>query len=235
MTAAVTAYEDALRRGAARVVDRRGAEVPMHLHRWIAPAEHGDHDLLARCEGSTLDVGCGPGRMVAALAQRGVLAMGIDISPLAVELTQQRGGTAICRDVYADVPGAGRWNHLLLADGNIGIGGDPVRLLSRCRDLIASDGTVLLDVKHWGYGFERHDVRFELEGAQSDWFAWSWVGLDALAVIASAAGFRVSACWPAHVQDPTAGSEHEGWQAELTPTDEWRPPRQPLFDLTVST
>ncbi len=234
MTAAVTAYEDALRRGIARVVDRRGAEVSMQLQRWIAPAEHDDHDLLARCEGSTLDVGCGPGRMVAALVQRGVLAMGIDISPLAVALTQQRGGTAICRDVYADVPGAGRWDHLLLADGNIGIGGDPVRLLSRCRELIAADGTVLLDVAHWGSGFERHDIRFEIEGAPSDWFPWSWVGLDALAAVASAAGFRVSACWPADVAERSASGEHAGWQAELTPTDEWRTPRQPLFDLTFS-
>ena len=30
------------------------------------------------------------------------------------------------RDLFAPLPGEGRWHHVLLADGNIGIGGDPV-------------------------------------------------------------------------------------------------------------
>ena len=34
------------------------------------------------------------------------------------------------RDLFGALPGEGTWSHVLLADGNIGIGGDPVTLLS---------------------------------------------------------------------------------------------------------
>ena len=41
----------------------------------------------------------------------------------------RRGGAALRRDVFAPLPGEGRWYTALLADGNVGIGGDPVALL----------------------------------------------------------------------------------------------------------
>ena len=44
-----------------------------------------------------------------------------------------RGVAALLRDVFDPVPGEGRWETALLADGNIGIGGDPVALLERVR------------------------------------------------------------------------------------------------------
>ena len=61
---------------------------------------------------------------------------------------QRRGrpaGPAAGRDGAAPgrvrpLPGHGRWRHLLLADGNVGIGGDPRRLLRRCRELLGPDG-----------------------------------------------------------------------------------------------
>ena len=58
------------------------------------------------------------------------------------------------RDVFARVPGEGRWSHVLLADGNIGIGGDPLRLLERAAGLLAAGGTVLVETdpeaaRHW--------------------------------------------------------------------------------------
>ena len=36
---------------------------------------------------------------------------------------------------------------MLLADGNIGIGGDPGRLLDRCRDLLGPDGDVIVELE----------------------------------------------------------------------------------------
>jgi hypothetical protein len=47
--------------------------------------------------------------------------------------------------VFGPLPGTGRWRHILLADGNIGIGGDPARLLRRCRHLLAPDGRVHIE------------------------------------------------------------------------------------------
>ena len=85
--------------------------------------------MLARCEAPVLDVGCGPGRLVGALNARGVPALGIDISARAVEQARGRGAMALRRAVEQPVPAEGRWGTVLLADGNIGIGGDPAALL----------------------------------------------------------------------------------------------------------
>ena len=49
------------------------------------------------------------------------------------------------RDVLGPLPGEGTWDHVLLADGNIGIGGDPLRLLHRAAHLLRPGGTVLVE------------------------------------------------------------------------------------------
>jgi hypothetical protein len=48
--------------------------------------------------------------------------LGVDSSATAVEMTRRRGGTAICRDLFAPLPAEGSWEQILLTDGNIGIG-----------------------------------------------------------------------------------------------------------------
>ena len=101
------------------------------MTRWAARADAGDAAVLAHCTGPTLDIGCGPGRMSEHLAARGIGVLGIDIVPEAVEQTRARGASALHRDVFDHLPGEGRWVCALLADGNIGIGGDPVALLRR--------------------------------------------------------------------------------------------------------
>ena len=74
-----------------------------------------------------LDLGCGPGRLVVELARQGRQAAGVDTSRVAVRLARKAGATALCRSIFDPVPGEGGWDSVLLADGNIGIGGDPVR------------------------------------------------------------------------------------------------------------
>ena len=71
---------------------------------------------------TTLDLGCGPRRFTASLQQRGFPALGVDTSRAAVELTRQRGGTAIHADLFAPLPAEGCWEQILLADGNIASG-----------------------------------------------------------------------------------------------------------------
>ena len=63
-------------------------------------------------------------------------ALGIDISAEAVRQARRRGAPAMCRDVFEPVPGAGRWRTVLLADGNIGIGGDPAASCAAAVELL---------------------------------------------------------------------------------------------------
>lgn len=152
----------------------------------------GDDEVLGLCDGPTLDVGCGPGRMTGQLAQRGSIVLGIDVVPEAVRLTRSRGAAAMLRDVFDRVPAEGRWGTVLLADGNLGIGGDPVRLLSRLRQLLAPGGRVVADVGPPGVGLRVTEVRLRAGGLTSEPFPWAFVGADGVVDIGARAGFAGS-------------------------------------------
>lgn len=169
-----------------------GSVRPLDVRAWTADADDADHLLLAPCTGPTLDLGCGPGRLVAALAARGVPALGVDLSPRAVALARRRGAPAVVRDLFAPLPGEGRWAFALLADGNLGIGGDPARLLARVGQLLAPGGLLLVEVSP--DDVDRRDVvRIAVEGGPvSAPFAWAELGAAALSRLALGAGWTVS-------------------------------------------
>jgi len=186
---ALTAFEPGLLGRRCWLELATGERVSLPINRWRAAPEPGDELLLAHCAGPTMDVGCGPGRLTAALAARGVVALGVDVSEVAVRLTTEAGATAIRRDVFDRQPGEGRWHHVLLADGNVGIGGDPARLLRRIRDLLRAGGTALVELDPPGHGLRRGPVRVATdEPGEGRWFDWAWVGVDAVAEVAESAG-----------------------------------------------
>ncbi|HEY3980092.1 MAG TPA: class I SAM-dependent methyltransferase [Streptosporangiaceae bacterium] len=188
-------YEQALAGVAAPEVERAdGTARPLQARQWLAVAP-GDESLLRRCAGPTLDVGAGPGRLTVALAERGVPALAIDITPYAVALARSLGALALQRDVFGTVPGTGRWATVLLADGNIGIGGDPVALLRRARELLAPGGAVVTEVSPPGSGSAPERVRLRTEAGAGPWFPWAWVGADQIGALAAAAGLLVRQSW----------------------------------------
>ena len=180
-----TAAED----GALRRAD--GTVVPLPLARWLGPADDTDAELLADVETPALDIGCGPGRHVAALRAAGREAVGIDLSPVAVTITCMRGADAMLGSVFDHVPGAGSWRTALLLDGNIGIGGAPAALLARARELLVPSGAVVVELDAPRTGSYAIRVRLEATGAESEWFTWAHVDPDGIAPVAAAAGLAV--------------------------------------------
>jgi SAM-dependent methyltransferase len=180
-----------------------GHLAPVPVRRWTGGLQAGDESLLDRCLGPSLDVGCGPGRLTAALQRRGLPALGIDVSTAALTLARSAGAAVLRRDVFGAVPGAGRWARLLLADGNIGIGGDPQRLLVRCRELLAPHGLVLVELPDPAgrAGWARPGpptIRLEDDaGRVSSWFRWAEPDAPELARLAVRARLRVVASWTA--------------------------------------
>ena len=172
-----------------------GGRRPLPIGRWLGGEASTEEDrradgaLLDLCVGPTVDVGCGPGRFTAALADRGVDALGVDISAAAVEMTVRRGGRAIHSDVFAPMPGAGHWSHVLLADGNIGIGGDPLRMLRRARQLLRPGGGVVAEFETHPSGVQTERRRWETHHSVGRWFPWALVGCDAAEALAQATGF----------------------------------------------
>jgi SAM-dependent methyltransferase len=143
-----------------------------------------------------LDVGGGPGRHVLALAERGVVALGIDITPAAVDLARRRGAPVLARSVFDRVPGAGRWSSALLLDGNLGIGGHPAALLERVASLLRPGGNVLVELEPPGTAPTAELVRLDIGGVDGPWFAWAAVAADELLAPAAAAGLAVEEVWP---------------------------------------
>ena len=175
-----------------------GSVTPLWAHDWqrLRP---GDASLIDRCSGPTLDVGSGPGRLSVALAERGVPTLGIDVAPQAVRVARSAGSLTLLRDVFDRVPGTGRWTFVLLADGTIGIGGDPSALLQRVTELLAPFGQALVEVQPPGRELRRERVRLRHCRGHGqpvgDWFPWAQVGADQLSGIAAEAGLSQAETW----------------------------------------
>jgi SAM-dependent methyltransferase len=192
----------------ARVRSIDGSSEPLALERWLGGLDAADRAVVAMAEAPVVDVGCGPGRHLAALAGAGKRALGVDLSPVAVQLARRRGGAAIPGDVFGAVPGAGRWRTALLLDGNVGIGGSPALLLRRTRELLAQGGIAIVELDPPGAPTFRTRIRIEAPDVVSEWFAWARVGVDGIGPLARRAGL-------AHEDTLTAGGR---WIALLRRT-----------------
>lgn len=196
-------YADAIGLGQGPLFLRRadGWLLPLDVERWCSGADSADLTVLDRCRGAVLDIGCGPGRLVAALAARGHPALGVDVSPAAVARTRRTGGAALCRSVFDSLPGEGRWNTALLIDGNIGIGGDPRALLRRVARITAPGGLLLAEAAPADVD-ERLRVRVDDgRGGLGAPFPWARTGTRALLRHARAAGWRASGQWAAGTRE----------------------------------
>lgn len=176
--------------------DPHGTERTIDAASWCRARLPGDSALLRRCSGPTLDIGCGPGRLINALNRWGRPALGVDISATAVRIARSRGATVLRRDVFGPLPGHGRWRHLLLADGNIGIGGDPAALLRRCRDLLGADGRLHAELSAPGTRSWAGEASIRATDTSAPaTFRWAEVATEDLAALADLSALRVVENW----------------------------------------
>ncbi|MFR9722941.1 methyltransferase domain-containing protein [Streptomyces sp. MS19] len=190
-------YAAALRagRGPLYLLRGDGRRLPLDVARWCGEPDAADVSVLDRCRGSVLDIGCGPGRMVAALARAARPALGIDTAPAAVARTRASGGTALVRSVFEPLPAEGRWGSALLMDGNVGIGGDPAALLRRIAALLEPGGLLLVETAP-----DEMDERFEARlstpwGVTATAFPWARLGPRALNGLACRGGWLPAGRW----------------------------------------
>lgn len=170
--------------------------IHLPLSRYLGDASRSEHRLVAEVPGPVLDIGCGPGRMVAAAMRAGHRSLGVDVSAAAVQLAARRGAPVTQRSVFESLPSEGRWGSALLLDGNVGIGGDPSALLRRCAELVHARGWIVVEAHH----DETRDVTIDGElvdaaGGISASFPWAEVGTRALDRHAAGAGLGLVRRW----------------------------------------
>ncbi|MEJ8278895.1 class I SAM-dependent methyltransferase [Pseudonocardia spirodelae] len=192
MTAVAEAFDGPLSGTPSRLLCDDGTEVALDVDRWSDPAGGCDDWLLRHCTGPTLDLGCGPGRLLVALAARGVAALGVDGSAVSRTHCRRRGVSMIHADLYGPLPGEHSWSHVLLADGNIGIGGDPAALLARAARLLVAGGTVLVEADPRPEHAWRGTARVVCGARAGEPLPWAVQGAVPLAVTAGRAGLRVT-------------------------------------------
>jgi SAM-dependent methyltransferase len=168
--------------------------VEFDVRNWCEDADATERSLLQGLRGPVLDIGCGPGRLLAAAQPLGLAALGIDASAEAVRQARGRGARVLEQSIFAPVPQPGHWQSVILLDGNIGIGGSVTALLGRCRQLIAPTGTLLVEVD----ADENIDpascaVLEDRHGNRREAFAGARIGTAGRASRAPAAGWSVAA------------------------------------------
>jgi SAM-dependent methyltransferase len=212
---ALQLYEEAVRGGqrcTVRWEDGGTSELP--VERWLAAPTQAELELLSRAPAPVLDVGCGAGRLVLALAQQRVPALGVDVAPAAVRLGRERGAPVLEASVFETVPGHGWWASALLLDGSIGIGGDPRVLVHRMLELLRPGGKLLIEVEPPGAPTTATRLRLEAPCGNSEWLPWGRVAADGVSEVAAAAGCSTEGCW----------RRGERWFAELGAPPQRRSP-----------
>ena len=165
--------------------------------RWIACPSRAELDLLDLAIGPVLDIGCGPGRHLLALARLGVDALGIDVSPHVVALARHRGAAVLEGSIFGPIPDTGKWGSCLLLDGNIGIGAHPETLLARARELLRPEGRILVEAAQPGAGPNPRKLRLSVHGKPGPSFSWTDVSIDSLPRLADVVGLTLTRTWHA--------------------------------------
>ena len=183
-----------------------GAVHPLPAHRWLGGADESadrsageracdeafDEAVARLCSAPTIELGCGPARLVARLVQRGIPALGIDRSATAIRLASRFGAPALLGDVFEPLPGTGHWQTVLLVDGNVGLGGDPRRILGRAAELLARGGRCVAEFDARAIGIRGRWVRLESSHEVGPWFRWASVGVDSADSLAAQVGLTLT-------------------------------------------
>ena len=178
--------------------DESLSQSSMDFARWNGAADRVDVALLGSVRGPVLDVGCGPARMVRAAVAMGLTVLGLDVSPTAVELGRAAGLPMYEGSVFEQLPDEGGWHTVLLVDGNVGIGGDVTRLLTRCTELLSPDGELVIELHFDPTRDHRYMGRLvDIHGAYSESFPWAEVGLSGVSRRATDAGLELRHAWSA--------------------------------------
>lgn len=156
------------------------------------------------CRGKVLDVGAGVGSHALILQKRGFDVTGMDISPNAVQIMQQRG---LRKAIVADILQykGDQYDTLLFMMNGIGLTGTLAGLasfLNNVKRLLLPGGQLIFDSSDLAYLYQEDielpqngyygevNFRYEYKGTKGNWFKWIYVDQQTLASTAKKQGWQ---------------------------------------------
>ncbi len=125
------AYEDVMNGGPGELTIERddGSIDEMSVAGYFEPFETWapfEQQAIALARGRVLDIGCGPGRHLLYLQEKGHEVVGIDNSPIACEVARKRGARDTRAIELEEIgPELGMFDTVLMLGNNFGLVGDP--------------------------------------------------------------------------------------------------------------
>lgn len=169
---------------------------------------------LRLVRGRVLDIGCGAGRVALELQERGHEVVGIDVSPLAVEVARRRGAKDVRELAVTQVgPELGRFDTIVMFGNNCGLLGSARRapwLLRRFKSVTSPGARILAESTdpyttdnpdHLAY-HERNRRRGRMAGQlririrhgayKTPWFDYLLASPEELAELAAGTGWELT-------------------------------------------
>ncbi len=195
------------------IVRDDGFTTSTSLEHWVRPTTIAEFELsvLSKVRGKTvLDIGCGAGRHLKWLQERGFEAYGVDISAGAIAFAHRIVGDRATAASIWDYAPRRRFDDFIIMDSTIGLIGRIANLypfLLRLSRWATPGARVLATGLDWRTPKEeahrayqekstrayKGEIRMQLryKDIVSDWFDWVWVDPDTLVDTAWQVGFRV--------------------------------------------
>ncbi len=206
-------------------------EIPVkHLFRTYKQMPRLERLALDKSKGRVLDIGAGSGCHALCLQEKGYDVTAIDVSPLSVEVMQDRGVKDAKQINFFEPTFTGTYDTVLMLMNGIGIVGTVDRLplfFERVKQLLAPDGTLYLDSSDLKYLFEEEDGSFliDIAGAyygevdfqmvykdiEGERFDWLYLDFETLQYYCAQHGFKAKL---------VAEDNHFGYLASITYQEE---------------
>ena len=199
---------------AQEIIERSDGYIDLSAGAELYFAEPSDQqrEVVERAVGRVLDIGCGAGRYALYLQERGHEVVGIDVSPLAVEVCRRRGlrdaRPMSVREVDSSL---GRFETVLMLGNNLALLGSPSgakRILKRLHRVVVPGGRLIGDIidphgtedpNHLAYQAQNRSkgrmigqirMRVRYKRYKSPWFDYLFMSLEELEELLEGTGWR---------------------------------------------
>lgn len=184
------------------LVSSGGKEFPLDLSFYFLPEpEEPETKVLSQARGRILDLGCGCGRIVKHLQDKGLDVTGLDIDPIAIEVAEERGCRQVRGGTLADLDRHEAFDTILLLNRTLCALGtvDQIRtVLAECHKRSNPGGSLIFDslevrdeLAHPSPGIMQDTLHFVYDGKVGKPFTRTYISSAIARDMLARAGWEV--------------------------------------------